>query len=242
MNKFFLLACFVVTFIAFGCAPLPQKNVFEMPPAADGKPTYVSMTDNVPEIGELAEVYLGDRMLVQRTGQYKDCVVPKFGAEKSVMGFIASIKIDEPLCKREKTDSYYYPNYINYIRSDGKYGQIIKLVFTKDDKGLISVAQSANGMGINLAKGKTLQDFEIGPYFLYAENSFQRSIEYAGKSGSVLRFLYTETKDNMARTAFNREFTVDMKDGNVAAFKGAIIEIIEANNSSIKYIVKRHFR
>ena len=40
-------------------------------------PLYESITDNVPKIGVTTEVYLGDRMLEQRTGDYRECIIPK---------------------------------------------------------------------------------------------------------------------------------------------------------------------
>ena len=45
----------------------------------------------------------------------------------------------------------------------------------------------------------------------------------------------------MVRDAFTREFEIDLNDGTTVAYKGAIFEIIEANNATIKYKVIRHF-
>ena len=43
------------------------------------------------------------------------------------------------------------------------------------------------------------------------------------------------------RESFSREFQVDLTEGNVAAYKGAIIEVIDATNVQIKYKVIRNF-
>ena len=40
-------------------------------------PMYESITYNVPKIGVTTEVYLGDQMLEQRTGDYRECIIPK---------------------------------------------------------------------------------------------------------------------------------------------------------------------
>ena len=40
-------------------------------------PLYETITDNVPKIGVTTEVYLGDRMLEQRTGNYRECIIPQ---------------------------------------------------------------------------------------------------------------------------------------------------------------------
>jgi|TARA_B110000211_G_C13846274_1_gene450171 hypothetical protein len=46
----------------------------------------------------------------------------------------------------------------------------------------------------------------------------------------------------MARDAFTREFNVDLNDGKVAGFKGAVFEVISADNVQIEYKVIRHFQ
>ena len=82
---------------------------------------------------------------------------------------------------------------------------------------------------------------EFGETFIYRPNSFQQAIEYAGKSGNNLKFVYSEFADGFSKQSFTREFQVDLTEGNVAAYKGAIIEIIEATNVTIKYKVIRNF-
>ena len=83
--------------------------------------------------------------------------------------------------------------------------------------------------------------FEETSKVVVVESGFQRSIEYAGKTGNTVKFIYSEFKDNMARDAFTREFSVDLSGDNVAAYKGAVFEIVEATNSTIEYKVIRNF-
>ena len=45
--------------------------------SAQDIPLYEQVTSNIPVLGEKTEVYLGDRMLIQREGEYRECVVPK---------------------------------------------------------------------------------------------------------------------------------------------------------------------
>ena len=74
-----------------------------------------------------------------------------------------------------------------------------------------------------------------------SSDTLQQSIEYAGKSGNILKFIYSEFYASRARDAFTREFQVDLSDGNVGAFKGAIFEILDADNTTITYKVVRNF-
>ena len=55
----------------------------------------------------------------------------------------------------------------------------------------------------------------------------QRTIECSGKSGIILRFTYSEFKDDLARDSFTREFQVDLDEIDVVAYKGAILNSLK---------------
>ena len=58
--------------------------LFSLPPVtAQEVPLYENIQDNVPKLGVMNEVYLGDRMLEQRTGEYRECIIPKITLEKT---------------------------------------------------------------------------------------------------------------------------------------------------------------
>ena len=80
-----------------------------------------------------------------------------------------------------------------------------------------------------------------GTEFKSALNSLQQSIEYMGREGDTAKFLYTEFKDKVARSALNREFIVDLTAGSSLNFKGAEVEIINATNTTLEYRVKNYF-
>ena len=46
--------------------------------AGDEIQLYVSVTDNLPPVNIENEVYMGDKMVEQRTGMFLECLVPKF--------------------------------------------------------------------------------------------------------------------------------------------------------------------
>ena len=61
-----------------------------------------SERENIPPIGKETEVYMGDRMVEQRTGKFSYCIVPKFSAQKDgPNNYIYLIKKDIPLCEQE---------------------------------------------------------------------------------------------------------------------------------------------
>ena len=57
----------------------------------------------------------------------------------------------------------------------------------------------------------------------------------------MLSFTYSEFYGGLAKETFNREFKLDLDDGSVFGYKGAIVEVIEATNMAIRYKVIRNF-
>ena len=212
-------------------------------------PLYETITDNVPKIGITTEVYLGDQMLEQRTGDYRECIIPKNSYEPRAS---YRIKAKQPLCKRDADSEFYHPNYFIVESCAGSQVPSCTMFvrfFEKKDKYEIHICVSQM-MGQGGFCHRKLQikdiyknDIEIKDhYFIYTKDSFQQTIEYAGKSGNILKFVYSEFTKGLARDAFNREFQVDLNEGNVLAFKGALIEIESATNINIRYKVIRNFR
>ena len=199
---------------------------------------YEEVTYNKPEVGEVNEVYLGDRMLAQQVGEWRECITPRKNYSKSSWGWTAIYKAGEPICKKELAAKYYWPTYVN---STGHGNEMTELVSWRGKKGKSKLCQTSGAMRGQCVKNLSEDDVEHGETFIYRANSFQQTIEYAGKSDDILKFNYSEFTNGFARQAFTREFQVDLKEGNVAAYKGAIIEIVEATNVQIKYKVMRNF-
>ena len=220
---------------------------------AQEAPMYQQVTDNKPEIGVKTEVYLGDRMLIQREGEFRECITPKTSYVKKAFRAIWTLKAKQPLCKKNADDKFYFSNYeIADLCPGGEQSSACKIaVRFVNNKGKyeIHICQGQlMGSGFNCYKKLMIKDLnnndlEINDhYFIYTENTFQQSIEYAGRNDDNLKFLYSEFTDGFARQAFNREFQIDYSKGNVAAFKGALIEIHDATNTNIVYSVIRNFR
>lgn len=202
------------------------------------KVMYQEITDNKPDVGVSATVYLGDRMLEQRTGAYKECVVPKFDNRQKagIIGWV-TVKSGIPVCKSTPEAKYFFAPYNNWMDQTS-----FEFTFVRKKPDNFEICLTQMGMKAGCTKGKKDADYETGPFFVYKLNSIQQVIEYAGRSDDILKFVYSEFSDGYARQAFTREFQVDLKQGSVAAFKGAVIEIESATNSSITYKVVRNFQ
>ena len=207
---------------------------------AEEKELYATITDNQPERGVENERYLGDRMLAQRVGQWKECIVPLRTFERSANMGAARVthKADEPLCKRSASDKKdrYWPNYVNWTPNF-----TYEVRWTpKKNKSKLCICSA--GFCMACVKKIDENDVDESIAFVYQPNSLQQLIEYTGSNDNLLTFTYSEFRDGYAREAFNREFQVDLDKGNIVAFKGAILEIIEATNISIRYKVIRNFQ
>jgi hypothetical protein len=72
----------------------------------------------------------------------------------------------------------------------------------------------------------------------YRRGAFKQELIYNGKSGNTIRLSYREYKDDFARPAFFQDLSYDLSEGKTIGFKGMKIEVNEATNSLIKFIVK----
>ncbi|WGY45060.1 hypothetical protein [Vibrio sp. ABG19] len=74
------------------------------------------------------------------------------------------------------------------------------------------------------------------------QDSFQQTLIYSGKVGNKVNISYREFSNNSARPAFNNEAEYDLSESNVIGYKGALLEVIQANNTSITYKLIKNFR
>lgn len=206
----------------------------------NGAEAYRTYWDNRPAVGEIASVYMGDVMVEQRNGYFADCLLPQVGLTKNSSGQSFWAEAGVPICKTEASNKRYQPYYINFQAPQKGSGQSLE----------VSLREKNNrtefcwhyGFIKGCTKLTSASDVKQGYAFVSTEGTMQRSIEYAGKSGSVVKFLYSEFNDRLSRDAFTREFQVDLEEGRVAAYKGLVFEILEANNAQIAYKIVRPFR
>ena len=71
---------------------------------------------------------------------------------------------------------------------------------------------------------------------------FEQQLIYTGAEGKILKFTYREFVDGTARPAFTVDATYDLSKDTTIRFKGAVLEIINYNNQSIKYKVLSGFK
>ncbi|MFA0014879.1 hypothetical protein AB4391_16175 [Vibrio lentus] len=72
--------------------------------------------------------------------------------------------------------------------------------------------------------------------------SFRQTLIYNGSVGTKLNISYREFTNDMARGAFTNDVEYDMSKSNLINYKGARIEVLNYDNSSIEFKVLKHFR
>ena len=201
-----------------------------------GTSLYETFTHNKPDLNTKTEVYLGDKMLEQAEGSYKVCVIPKNTKVITRMGTSFEYRANEPICKETEKAKKYRVRYNNYSLRGTAYQKVP--VKVKKTKSGVQLSQWGSGRATYPKNEIVISD----RYFVVSENTFQQSIEYTGKIGDKLNFTYAEMYDDLARAPFTRNFEIDLSQGDVAAFKGAIIKIHKATNVTIIYSVIRNFQ
>lgn len=68
---------------------------------------------------------------------------------------------------------------------------------------------------------------------------FKSELVYQGVAAGVLRLLYREYSENLARPAFQQEltYTMEAEGATEVGFRGLRLEVLEADNSAIRYRV-----
>ena len=74
-----------------------------------------------------------------------------------------------------------------------------------------------------------------------SENTFQQTLVYNGGTGNTVKIGSREFKDDMARAAFSNDIEYDISKSKIIAYKHAKIEIIEADNTHMRYRVISNF-
>jgi hypothetical protein len=226
------ITAFLSILLFFGCAS--YKTMIPITPQREQLYSF--------KLGDAQEALLGDPMVAQTDG----ISVPGYIATSSyqppsqnigilqfspiVMGsvwpVIGKLKNGDSICRNNS-------NKVPRINSQSEY--------------CLAVNNADEAYGYTLCKTKSVYPITWNPKpntFLkkvdrvYLKDSFKQELIYNGKSQNTIKLSYREFKDDFARPAFSQGLTYDLSEGKTIEFRGMKIEILEATNSGIKFIVK----
>jgi hypothetical protein len=87
-------------------------------------------------------------------------------------------------------------------------------------------------------------DIHYGPAGLFAptdvilKGSLKQELVYNGNSRDTIRISYLEYVDDMARPSFFQELAYDLSESRLIAFRDIRMEVLDATNISIRFVVK----
>lgn len=221
-------------FFAAACASVPNN--------------YAPVTTQVsrPALNEIHVAPLGEQMLLQATATMSEGVyLPQ---QNNIKGFILSPGF-YPKSGEEKgrfftsfdTRNNGFDQGVLSLQG-GLFGQIIyprAIRFSRQKQETCVMAPNLYGMTQPVCDTEYPYQFTQRPSV--SPNDFQQTLIYSGRVGDKIKVSYREFSNNMARDAFTNEAEYDLSQSNIIAYKGARLEVIEADNEKIRYRVLANF-
>jgi len=194
----------------------------------NGSKSIVKQVD-YPEVGKIITVYVGDHLVQKGTVSEENILV--------VYKMIDGVSYDIPANKYpqighdDKQDFFSAVGVIKGVLSD----PFRALALEKGDNAELCV------ITVFGASSCYEGEFERKKQISERGNSFQQTLIYSGRVGDKINIGYREFSNNTARPAFNNNVEYDLSASNIIGYKGASIEVINADNSSITYKLIRNF-
>ncbi|MBC2770527.1 hypothetical protein [Pusillimonas minor] len=200
------------------------------------------------------------------------CAVKYAPAERDIKAFdepeigaLASAQVGDHLLRKGvvvEEEAILVKNMVDGILYDILPGEYQQLGYTEAERfylptGIVRnpFADEVQGMSVQKDKPKQIcvitvfavrscydADFEVIRRASSREMSFQQTLIYSGRVGNKINIGYREFSNNTARPAFNNDVEYDLSASNKIGYKGAQIEVIEADNSGITYKVLKSFK
>ena len=194
----------------------------------NGSATYVKQID-YPEVGKVISAYVGDH-LVQKGVISEEGVLIVHQTVDGVAYDITAKKYPQ-IGFDEKQDFY---SAVGVIRG-GISDPVQALSLSKTDNSELCV------ITVFGASSCYPGDYERKKQLSEKGNSFQQTLIYSGRIGDKINICYREFSNNNARPAFNNDVEYDLSSSKTIGYKGAVIEIMKADNSSITYKLIKNF-
>jgi len=213
-NVIVLFAIFIVS----GCTTVSYN----------GTDTFVKKVD-YPEVDKEMTVYVGDHMVQKGTITEESVLL----VHKTIDGALYDIpaKIYPQVGFDQKRDFY---SAVGVVR--GGFSDPIKaLALEKQEGSEICVITVFGGSACYQG------EYERKKQLSERGNSFQQTLIYSGRVADKINVGYREFSNSTARPAFNNDVEYDLSSSNIIGYKGALIEVIKADNSSITFKLIRNF-
>jgi hypothetical protein len=194
----------------------------------NGTDTFVKEV-NFPEVNKLITVYVGDHLVEKGTITEENILI----VHKRIDGAMYDIPAKKyPQVGFDNKNDFY--SAIGVVRG-GLSDPIQALSLGKKKGSELCVITTFGGSACYAG------DFDRKKQLSQRGNSFQQTLIYSGRVGDKINIGYREFSNNSARPAFNNDVEYDLSSSNIIGYKGASIEVVKADNSSITYKLLKNF-
>lgn len=202
---------------------------------------------NSPDVGEERSVEIGQGMISSsRLSVYEGGLTLKAPVEVRGRYLFADFTATFPAGPLEPVMSpvgpaYYTPAYVFKFGPERR-----PRTWGRADVWLVPDPANPDGLIAHVSHGGVKQvyrvdgaDFDVSRCWRLSEDSFKRELIYSGVSRGTVTIEYREFINNLARPAFSQTLQYDLNEGREVGFRGARFEILDANNTSVRYRVLR---
>lgn len=200
-------------------------------PSTSTKATLVDF----PPVGEVNTAYVGDSMMSKGLQVEAEAIVLK--------ALVDGVAYDIPSGTYDKLGSNKEESVFSTVSREG--AMVLKNPFS-DPYQALSVKNSKPKelcvITVFSAHACYEANFEIKKVSSMTSASFQQTLIYSGKVGNKVNIGYRESSNDMARPAFNNDVEYDLNESKEIGYKGAVVEILSADNQKITYRVLKSFR
>lgn len=196
------------------------------------KYNYQATSQNIskPVIGSTNEAYVGDKMLMQGMFTEREALRVVDTYKKHAI----TIRKGYYLKTGEDANGSYYQA-INNIPDGGVVTPELMSLHLNKNNEICIITVLATKRCFPDANGKEEK------VSVASDNSFQQTLIYSGKVGNKINIGYREFSSSIARPAFNNDVEYDLNESKQIGYKGALLEVINADNQKITYKVLRNF-
>lgn len=212
--------------ILVGCASSPQSSYI---------PTKHQLS--FPPIGEIIQVELGEEMMVQGFRTSWDGVELKEKVSVGLTGAYSFTAGEYREIGKSKQGTFYEPT------TGRRAGRVIVSALA-DPFQYIMIKNDGQFCGVSVfdlyscTRKAVYEEKDVGDIGL---ESFQQTLIYSGRVGDTIRVTYREFSGGLARPAFANDVEYDLRESMLIGYQGAEIEVIDATNRHIQYILRKDF-
>ncbi|MET2896710.1 hypothetical protein ABXV22_00140 [Vibrio rotiferianus] len=218
-----LISLIAVATVMSGCSTI-NYNV-------DAKTEFFSE----PQVGETVEAYVGDYMLDQGKSTTMEYL--------TLGHLIDGVAYDILPGSYARIGDY---KGIPYFSATNTQGQSIRYAAGLIDPPIALHTKKANEVCVTSVSYQSASCYKgqlkVEDRTITDNQSFQQTLIYNGSVGKKINISYREFSDGSARNAFTNNVEYDMSKSNIINYKGARIEVLGYDNTSIKFKVLNHFR